>query len=65
MAGAKPDYEVFVSRQGEDQSGSDKNFYTRLGAAWKVAKGGISVRLDALPTDGKLILFPIREKKEK
>ena len=62
--GQRPDYEVFISRDGQDQQGSDKNFYTKVGAAWKVAKGGVSIRLDCLPTDGKLVAFPFREKKE-
>lgn len=56
MAGKKPDYEVFVSQQS-----NDKNFYTRVGAAWNVAKGGISIQLQALPVDGKLVLFPPKE----
>ena len=63
--GQRPDYEVFTSRGGQDQQGSEKNFYTKLGAGWKVAKGGISIRLDALPVDGKVVLFPVREDKEK
>lgn len=57
--GSKPKYEVYVSRQGTD----DKNFYTKIGSAWLVAKEGISIQLDALPTDGRMVLFPIREKK--
>lgn len=50
----KPDYEVFVS----EKNGDDKNFYTRVGAAWNVAKDGISIKLKALPLDGNLVLFP-------
>jgi hypothetical protein len=57
MAGSKPKYEAFVSREGQD-----KTHYTRIGAAWDVAKDGISIQLDALPHDGKLVLFPIRDK---
>lgn len=53
-AGKKPDYEVFISSKGKD----DKNFYHVVGAAWNVAKGGISIKLLALPVDGSLILFP-------
>jgi hypothetical protein len=58
--GQRPDYNVYVSRQ--DQNG--KAFYTDVGAAWNVAKEGISINLHALPTDGKLVLFPRREKEE-
>lgn len=60
MAGKKPDYEVFVSRKGSD----DKTHYSRVGAAWNVSNDGISVKLDALPTDGSLVLFPPRENEE-
>ena len=58
--GKRPDYNVCVSRQ--DQNG--KAFYTDVGAAWNVAKEGISINLHALPRDGKLVLFPRREKEE-
>lgn len=59
MAGSKPKYEAFISKQNAD----DKSFYTKVGAAWEVAKGGISIQLDAVPVDGRLVLFPVREKK--
>jgi hypothetical protein len=62
MAGSKPDYRVFVSRQVEKEGEDPDNFYTDVGAAWKVAKGGISIQLQALPTDGKLVLFPPKAK---
>jgi hypothetical protein len=52
--GKRPDYEVFISQKGKD----DKNFYTRVGAAWNVASDGISIKLTALPLDGSLVLFP-------
>lgn len=52
--GRRPDLEVFVSREG----GDGKNYYTRVGSAWRVANDGISIKLDALPVDGSLVLFP-------
>ena len=55
--GQKPDYSVSVSHQN-----GGKTHYTTVGAAWNVAKGGISVKLQALPADGSLVLFPYREK---
>jgi hypothetical protein len=61
MAGKKPDYRVFISRKGEDKQGDEKNFYTEIGAAWKVAEDGISIQLNAVPVDGRLVLFPLRE----
>lgn len=53
----KPDYEVFISQKGKD----NKNYYTRVGAAWQVASDGISIKLNALPVDGSLVLFPPKE----
>ena len=57
MADKKPDFNVCVSRKGSD----DKNYYTTIGAGWNVAKDGISIKLQALPTDGSLVLFPRRD----
>jgi len=53
MPGKRPDYEVFIS-----QKNGDKNYYTKIGAAWNVASDGISIKLTALPIEGSLILFP-------
>jgi hypothetical protein len=52
----KPDYRVFVSQQNGEET-----FYTDVGGAWNVDKGGISIKLKALPLDGKLIMFPPKE----
>lgn len=57
MAEKRPDYNVCVSRKGSD----DKKYYTTIGAGWNVAKDGISIKLQALPTDGSLVLFPRRD----
>jgi hypothetical protein len=57
MAEKRPNYNVCVSRKGSD----DKNYYTTIGAGWNVAKDGISIKLQALPTDGSLVLFPRRD----
>lgn len=49
----KPDLIVYtVSGEG------DKAFWTRIGAAWKNSKGGFSIKLNALPLDGSLVLLP-------
>ncbi|MBR1146692.1 hypothetical protein [Bradyrhizobium sp. AUGA SZCCT0431] len=61
MSGRRPDYTVSVSRKN-----GDKNFYTQIGSAWKVAKDGISIELQALPVadaDGKTkcVLFPVQD----
>lgn len=60
MAGKKPDYAVYVTREGSD----GKTFYNRIGSAWRVANDGISIRLDALPVGGEMVCFPPREQRE-
>jgi hypothetical protein len=55
--GQKPDFGVFVSREGNDQ----KTYYTRIGSAWRVANDGISIKLDALPIGGEAVLFPPKD----
>lgn len=65
MAGKRPDYKVFVSREGQDQEGNDKNFYLEVGAAWKVGQGAISISLvPNVAVTAKLVLF-VNEPKEK
>ena len=58
MAGRKPDYKVLVSRQNEDKT---KTYYNDIGVGWKVKNDGISVQLHAVPTDGKCVIFPMKE----
>lgn len=53
MAGKRPDYEVFVSSKN-----GEKTYYNRVGAAWCVGNDGISIKLQAVPVNGELILFP-------
>ena len=43
----------------------EKTFYHRIGAAWQHSKGdGLSLKLDAAPLDGNLVLFPPKEQQE-
>lgn len=56
MASKKPAYEVFVA-----QKNGEKNYYTKIGAAWSVSKGGLSIKLSALPLNGECVLFPLKE----
>ena len=49
----KPDLLVYAASKGQD-----KTFYTRIGRAWANSKGGYGIRLDALPVNGELVLFP-------
>jgi len=57
----KPDFDVVISKTSE-KDGEKKNYYSNVGAAWSVAKGGISISLDSIPVDGKMVLFPRKEK---
>lgn len=52
----KPDLHAFTVT-GTDE----KPFYTKIGAAWKNKKGGYGIRLDALPVNGEIVLFPPKD----
>jgi hypothetical protein len=56
--GNKPDFNV-RAKQGE--------YWSTVGAAWKVKDDGISIRLNAIPVgnewDGSLLLLPPKEEK--
>jgi hypothetical protein len=54
-------YEAFAVEPGREQG--DKSRWTRIGAAFK-NKAGLTVKLNALPTNGKLVLLPPRPKEE-
>jgi hypothetical protein len=48
---------VFVSQKNGEQS-----FYTKVGAAWTVAKDGVSIKLiPGIAVSGDLVLFPPKE----
>jgi len=54
MSNKKPTFNAVVAREGKD----GKRFYTTIGAAWPNSKGGYSIRLNALPLTGEILLFP-------
>ena len=57
----KPALEPFTVREGS----KGKSYFTRVGAAWPTKNGnGVTLYLDALPVDGKLILMPPKAKQE-
>ncbi len=57
-SGNRPHFGVFVSRKGAD----DKNFYTRVGSAWEVSNGGISIKLEPnIAISGECVLFPPKD----
>lgn len=53
----KPDYDVFVSEKN-----GDKNYYTKVGAGWKVGSDGISIKLRPnIALVGEAVMFPPKE----
>jgi len=54
----KPVYEVFAVEDGKQEG--DKARWTRIGAAFQ-NKVGLTVKLNALPVNGKLVLLPPKE----
>ena len=55
----KPDLKAFaVTKTG------DKSFFTEIGAAWKNSKGGYSIKLNALPVSGEIVLLPPKDNRD-
>ncbi len=55
----KPHLNAFVVK-GTDE----KPIFIKIGAAWQNRSGGFQLYLDALPTDGKVVLLPFKEKSQ-
>lgn len=51
---AKPDYNAFTVIE---RDGDKKDFWQQVGVAFKNAGGSISVKLNALPINGELVLM--------
>ena len=56
---SKPDLNAYVVT-----GTAEKPFYTKIGAAWKNKVGGYGLDLDAIPVNGRIVLFPPKEKDE-
>lgn len=52
---AKKRFDVLTPVSRKDERGEEKTYWTKLGAAWE-NEDSIAVFLDALPTNGKLVL---------
>ena len=59
MEARKPDYSVStpVKKEGKE-GGESQTFWTRLGVGFTNKNGSISLRLNANPLYGELVLFP-------
>ena len=62
MNGNKPTLIAYAVRDA--RSAEQKPIWTRIGAAWPHENGlGYSIRLDALPVDGRIVLVEPTEAK--
>jgi hypothetical protein len=43
---------------------NEKDYFTRIGVAFPLEYGGFNVVFDALPTNGRVLILPDREKPE-
>jgi len=57
MADKTPDFVVYSVRERDGA----KDVWTRIGAAFKHEKEGVTLLLDALPIGRKIVLMPPRE----
>ena len=65
MSGNRPTHKVFAAEDVPE--GSDKKAWlTRIGAAWPHKEGnGLNITLQALPINGRLVLFEYDEEDHK
>ncbi|WP_135256391.1 hypothetical protein [Thermus caldilimi] len=54
---------AFTTREYEDSEGETRTYWVQVGRAFRSEKG-ITVLLDALPLNGKLVLLPPNEEAE-
>lgn len=54
--GGKQRWDAMTVREYVDGQGQNRSFWTKIGAAFTNQDGSISVQLDALPLDGRVIL---------
>ena len=57
MNTSKPKYNIVTVK-----TVGDKDYYTRIGVAFPLEKGGFNILFDALPTNGRVLLLPERER---
>jgi hypothetical protein len=56
---------VFTVTEYEDKNGQGtKSSWTKVGMAWQNRDGSLNLKLDALPTNGKLHIREATERKE-
>jgi len=59
---SKPTFYAYAVKQRDK---GQKDIWTRIGAAFTHKKGdGLTIELDALPVDGKIVLMPPKDEAE-
>lgn len=58
-------WDVMMVREYKGHDGQPRNFWTKIGAAFTNQSGSISVQLDAMPVDGKMVLQVPLSKEER
>ena len=59
MSPSKPKFNVVAVK-----TVNEKDYFTRIGVAFPLEHGGFNVLLDAVPTNGRLLVLPERERTE-
>ncbi len=60
MIGSKPTHKVLAVSDRSDSDNGNKSYWTRIGAAWPAKNGrGLSIVLDALPLNGRLVVLEV------
>jgi hypothetical protein len=58
----KPTHKVLAVTERPDGDNPPKSYFTRIGAAWPIKNGsGLSLQLEALPLNGRLVLLEVGE----
>ena len=58
MANKTIAFNVYATSSYKDEDDNEKTRYTQISVAFKVAKDGLSLTLNALPVNGQIVLFP-------
>lgn len=56
--------EVYTVTNYKDKQGNEKSFWQKVGTAFENKDGSLSVNLNALPVNGKLVIQDKKEWKE-
>ena len=50
---------LYAYQVGEENDGN--SYWNRIGAAWSIKDGGISIQLESLPIDGRIVCLPPKQ----